>query len=147
MNIPVSPRLRGSAQLIHRELEDYRSNLPLPDASWPPDVRVIINRLHEQLFEIGLEVQSLRQECGTLDHNISARFAHYVGMGIKAYILSHRLSLAKRLLLIDGLKVTRIALSVGYASPSAFTTTFRSHEGCSPSDYCLGDGEYTCCKP
>ena len=117
------------------ECTDYQASLSPPDPTWPADVRVVAAYIHANLFEIGLEVQNLRRECGTLDHNISARFTYYVGMGIKTYILSHRLSLAKQLLQIDGLKITQIALAVGYANPSAFTTTFRSHEGCSPSEF------------
>ncbi len=126
---------RNFSDIIQREKSLYRAGLLPPDPGWPVDVQMVMDYLHEHLFQIGLTAGQAKQQCGTYDHNICGRFAHYVGRGIKDYILTHRLTLAKRLLQYDDLAVTRVAFAVGYKSPSGFSTTFSRHIGCTPTEF------------
>ncbi len=84
--------------IIQQQVEAYRTSLPSPDPSWPVGVRVVMGDLHEHLFDAGLRIKDVMQRCGTCNHNISSRFALFVGAGPKAYTIAHRLELAKRLL-------------------------------------------------
>lgn len=36
---------------------------------------------------------------------------------------------------VEGLNIGKTAVSVGYSNVSNFTTTFRKHYGCNPSEY------------
>ena len=51
------------------------------------------------------------------------------------WLTNQRLSYAKQLLKDGTLRITDIALVVGYETPSAFSATFRKVIGVSPSEY------------
>lgn len=122
--------------IIEREKEIYREEkLPEADPDWPPDVRAVYNELQDRLFEMGLEVQAVTDACGIGDHNIHSRFRYFVGKGMKEWVLTHRLQLAKRLLSSRQIPVTRIAFGIGYENPSGFSATFKRWEGHPPSEY------------
>jgi AraC-like DNA-binding protein len=99
------------------------------------DIQHLVTYIHAHLFDEGLTVTEIKRQCRVHDNNISGRFAYYVGRSIKSYINSHRIRIAKNLLAHKGLKVVQIALVVGYASHGAFTRAFRSHVGCTPSEF------------
>lgn len=52
-----------------------------------------------------------------------------------AYLIDYRLKTGMELLSSTELPITEICLETGFASPSYFTETFRSHFGCSPKEY------------
>ncbi|WP_099517974.1 AraC family transcriptional regulator [Paenibacillus sp. BIHB 4019] len=57
------------------------------------------------------------------------------GMGIKAYILTQRISRAKLKLLNTNLSVKEIAGECGFSDYKLFLRTFKHYEGMTPSDY------------
>ncbi len=117
------------------ECTNYQESLTPPDPTWPIDVRAVAIYIHANLFDENLMVAKVKRACGIGDNNISGRFRYYVGQGIKEYIDSHRLNLAKRLLDLDHVTVIAIAFEVGYPSYSAFTKGFSRRVGCTPSVY------------
>ncbi|WP_051661113.1 AraC family transcriptional regulator [Bosea sp. 117] len=68
-------------------------------------------------------------------HELLVAFRAAFGMTPRQYVIARRLAEAKRLLATTGLPLTTVALSVGFSTPSHFSTTFRQHEGVSPSAY------------
>ena len=129
-------------QITHRDRlpfiylrEVYQNNLEPPHPAWPPDVRAVACYVHAHLFRDTLTVEQIKKQCGIGNNNISGRFRHYIGMGIKEYIDAHRIALAKRMLCQRHLSILSVALEVGYPSHSAFTKGFRHHVGCAPSVY------------
>jgi AraC-like DNA-binding protein len=118
--------------LIAREIQAQKALLLVPDPAWPAAVRLVLRYVHTHLFEENLTVHRVRTACSIADHNISIRFCYHVGLGIKGYILQHRIAVAKRLLHYDELKIIRIALETGFSSHSAFSKTFMRHVGESP---------------
>jgi len=64
-----------------------------------------------------------------------ARFARTVGVTPMEYLLSWRMALAKRRLLMRDQSVEQIAESVGYSSASTFTVAFTRHVGTPPARY------------
>lgn len=124
--------------IIEQEIEAYREGMPPPDPVWPVDLRALMVDLQDHLFDPGLRIKEAEERCGLGDHNISTRFAYFVGDCPKAYVTGHRITLAKHLLRHEELqrvKLIRIALAVGYGSQSAFTMAFKKHEGCTPGVY------------
>ncbi len=127
--------IRNGRRHAWDECTNYQASLIPPDPTWPVDVRAVAAYIHANLFDDNLMVARVKRECGIGDNNISGRFRYYVGQGIKEYIDSHRINLAKRLLQLNHLSILAIALSVGYSSHSAFTRGFKRHTGCTPSIY------------
>jgi len=128
-------------EIIEREKAAYRETLSPPDPDWPSDVRAVYGELQDRLFEMGLEAQSVVDDCGIGSHDIYGRFRHFTGHGIKEFIVHHRLQLAKRLLRHPSLTATQIAFAVGYASLSGFCATFQRRVGCSPTEFRGREGE------
>ncbi|MEJ6979635.1 substrate-binding domain-containing protein [Pedobacter sp. P351] len=54
---------------------------------------------------------------------------------ITDYILSRRLQQAKYLLLNEDLTISEITYKVGFASPTYFSTVFKAHYECTPTEY------------
>ncbi|QEK53111.1 substrate-binding domain-containing protein [Pedobacter aquae] len=54
---------------------------------------------------------------------------------ITDYILNRRLQRAKYLLLNEDLTIAEITYQVGFASPTYFSTVFKTQNGCTPSEY------------
>ena len=129
-NDAPSPRQR-----LEEERTAYLNELPTPNPDWPADVRAIMDGVNEHLFEPDLRVRDVREQCGCYNNNISAHFEYYVGMGIKAYIAHRRLALAKRLLQQTNVPIKYIAWTVGYETPSAFSTIFKRWTGCTPTEF------------
>ena len=127
--------VRNDRARVWQECEQYRQSLAPPDPTWPPDVQAVAAYIHANLFNENLKVEQVRRACRIGDNNISGRFRYYVGRGIKEYIDSHRLSLAKRLLFRHSGTILSIALEVGYPSHSAFAMSFKRRMGCTPSMY------------
>lgn len=68
-------------------------------------------------------------------HDLLIAFRAAFGATPRQYVIARRLAEAKRLLAQTGLPLTTIALSVGFSTPSHFSTTFRQHEGVTPRAY------------
>ena len=54
---------------------------------------------------------------------------------ITDYILNRRLQKAKYLLLNEDVSISEVTYQVGFASPTYFSTVFKSKYGCTPSEY------------
>lgn len=123
-------------EFIEGKKEAYlEDECPETNQDWPPDVRAVLNELQNRLFDLDLRVTEVYRKCGCYNHNISLRFKGFLGRTPKAYVLHHRLKLAKQLLRETDFSVGQIALSVGYGSPSAFTNAFKKHEETTPTDF------------
>lgn len=121
-------------RLIEEERATYLKALPPPDPDWPPDVAAVVEDVHAHLFE-GTRVRDVRARCGLRDNKISIRFGYFLGIGIKDYILHHRIAFAKRLLHQYDIPIKYVALAVGYDNPSGFSSVFKSRVDMSPSDF------------
>lgn len=124
------------SEIIERETTAYRETVPTPDPDWPLDVRIVYKKLRGQLFDEELVIQNALDDWGLGNHDPYSRFGIGTGHdGIKAFVVHHRLQLAKRLLRRTSLSVTQIAFAAGYESSSGFCTTFKRREGCTPTAF------------
>lgn len=82
-----------------------------------------------------LSLVALAHQIGTNERTLTLLFRQHFGLPVFAWLRRERFSKACALLLETDLEITEIALSVGYATPSAFTTAFREQFGITPSHY------------
>ena len=64
--------------------------------------------------------------------SLARNFQHTLGLTPMQYLVEWRMTLARDLLLTDGLSLTQVAERIGYSSPYAFATAFRRHHGEAP---------------
>ncbi len=62
-------------------------------------------------------------------------FKKTIQMTVSEYILSRRISIAKKKLLYTSLPISEIALSSGFSSFAYFSKIFREHEGVTPKEF------------
>ena len=120
-----------SEESLERYLEE---NLPAT-AELPCDLRELMVCIHDSLFEQELTVKKLKVRCRIRNDNVSTRFRHQVGRGIKEYIEMHRMRAAGQMLRHPGVSVFEVAMAVGYKHVETFYQVFQRHYGCTPGVY------------
>jgi len=80
-------------------------------------------------------LQELGRLVGCSQFHLSRIFTQETGKTISAHLRDLRMEKAAQLLLAGEMKITQIALEVGYSSPSHFTTVFRETFDCCPGLY------------
>lgn len=121
--------------LIKRELDNFKAALELKASALPRDIRMLLEYIHEHLFEPALKVTEARRQCGVKNNNIATYFRQIVGMGIREYIEHRRMQAAMQLLAHKELEIFLIGLGIGYSHEESFTRAFRRRFGCTPSEY------------
>lgn len=82
-------------------------------------------------FSLGLMSDLLKVPEKTISSIIKKNFE----MSFKEYLNGIRLAEAKRLLALPDKNVSEIAYQVGFNSPNHFNRTFKSSEGCTPTEF------------
>jgi AraC-like DNA-binding protein len=77
-------------------------------------------------------VGSLARSCNVSRSTFAAHFRKVVGIGPIDYLLRWRMTLARDELRHGTKSIGEIALTIGFQSPSAFSTAFTKAMGCSP---------------
>jgi AraC-like DNA-binding protein len=83
--------------------------------------------------DIGL--QSLADTLGLSRFHFCAAFRMATGYTPYEWLTRVRMEMARKLLADPAMRITEVALSVGYHTPSAFAASFRRHVGVAPSDF------------
>ena len=96
--------------------------------------RVIDETIEERLAE-PLSLLALADSVRLSPRHFARAFKQSFGLPPHHYHLSQRIERAKTLLSDGKMSVTEIAVSLGFADTSAFSTTFRRLAGGSPRDY------------
>ncbi|APA68307.1 AraC family transcriptional regulator [Janthinobacterium sp. 1_2014MBL_MicDiv] len=125
-----------AGRLMALLLDEIAAATPLPlSAPLPRDARLA--RLCTELFRqprIDGSLDAMAAQAGMSRRTFTRLFRTETGLGFAQWRQQACL-LAAIARLADGQAVTRIALDLGYASPSAFTAAFRRVLGQAPSDY------------
>ena len=116
---------------VLRALADADPQAP-PESIWVTRVRVLVQN---QLGEADLSVRGLAQQCGCTADYLSHLFRQQTQEALVAYINRMRMARAARLLTESGLAIKEVAWACGFANPSYFIQTFRSHHGQTPKGY------------
>ena len=125
--------LTEKQEQMRRELERLLVQTRPDTAYLPREIAVLLEFIHNHLFDPALNVNAARNSCHIRNNNISARFRTTLGMGIREYIEALRLEAASRLLRSRRFEVYLIAMAVGYEHQETFCRAFQRRFGCSPS--------------
>jgi AraC family transcriptional regulator len=120
------------AHLLARYSRSPRENKIIGMA--PSRLRRALNYIEENIDrDIGLEDISKNVEMTA--HYFCRAFRKAVGVPPHRYLIGRRIERSKDLLASSDKDVTEIALELGFASPSHFSTSFRRAVGHAPSTY------------
>ncbi len=117
--------------LLYRQ---YRSSMPLHSVAETELVTRLAQYI-DQHYQEEISLQHLAEVTHFSVRQITRRFKDATGMSILDYILSQRMNHARALLATTDMKVTDIALEVGFNTPSYFCGQFRRVMGCTPNQY------------
>lgn len=117
--------------LLYRQ---YRSSMPLQGAA-ETELVTRLTQYIDQHYQEEISLQHLADVTHFSVRQITRRFKDATGMSIFDYILSQRMNHARALLVTTDMKVTDIALEVGFNTPSYFCGQFRRVMGCTPNQY------------
>jgi AraC-like DNA-binding protein len=119
--------------LILDEIRTFRAlplHLPMPDH---PRLASLCNQIREDPGS-ARTLDEWARHSGSSIRNLARQFATHTGMSFRVWRQQARLHSALGRL-AAGAPVTRVALELGYTSPSAFTSMFRKALGATPRDY------------
>ncbi|MFE7113489.1 helix-turn-helix domain-containing protein [Streptomyces sp. NPDC057575] len=138
-NLPDDARLRAEAVVL-----DLLRPLPATpiDVPSPGDDRV--RAVADALLANPADPRSLEAHAravGVSRRTLTRLFVHDIGMSFDRWRTHVRLRAALPLL-AEGQPVSRVARTVGYATPSAFLAAFRRTVGTSPGRYLNGDASF-----
>lgn len=91
--------------------------------------------LIEDHFEMFDTVEALALKLNLSPYKLQKGFKKITGLTVNAYVVKRRMKLAEKLIRETDLSMLEISNEVGYANPSKFAKTFKSHEGISPLKY------------
>jgi transcriptional regulator GlxA family with amidase domain len=121
-------------EVIQKTFQRFLSQLDQNAGAMPFEVRVILRYVHAHLFEPGLTVHAIRKACGLANNNVTTRFRRATGMGIREYVVNHRLAAAARVLSTQSVNIYLLAAAAGYTE-EAFSKAFKNQYDCTPLQY------------
>jgi transcriptional regulator GlxA family with amidase domain len=125
-NIVVAPhRSGGQAQFIET---------PLPRTSADQRLNAMIEDIRRNL-EQTYPIDELAQRLGMSRRTFTRRFRDTIGLPFGEWLLSERISFARRLLEVGSGSIEEIAHAAGFSSVAAFRLQFARRAGLSPSQW------------
>jgi AraC-like DNA-binding protein len=120
---------------VQEVLEGFAQESRPPHEDLPREIREILACIHQNLFDLHLNVRLLKSCCRIRDNNVSSRFRSTMGITIKQYVEALRMEAASRLLRDRGIGILDIAFAVGYSNLQTFYRAFERRHGCTPANY------------
>lgn len=130
-------RLRLSELMFVEVVRRYLEALPADQTGWlaglrDPGIGRALALLHERPAH-AWTIEELATQCAMSRSTLAERFTRLVGQPPMHYLARWRIQLASRLLADGAIKVSAVALEVGYESEAAFSRTFKKIAGVSPA--------------
>ena len=91
--------------------------------------------LDSHLTDPEFSAQSFSNEVGLSRMHLHRKLKALTGLSTSEFIRTQRLKLAAKLLTENNVNISEVGYAVGFNQPAYFSTTFKKHFGCSPSDY------------
>jgi AraC-like DNA-binding protein len=133
-----SPRSQGAREdcytllsLIKRELRTYAEPRPDKRLSVFRELMAQIREDPGQDWTVSRMAKLTYQSRSSLSRMCKGEY----GMGPREVVVKHRVALAASLLSTTNYSFEAIARTVGYKSAGTFSTLFKKHVGCRPSDF------------
>ena len=127
----IAISLQRSSYLGAQERQDPSLNETLPGAAL---VKAAKKVLLQQVAEPP-GAHDLAQQLGSNEKKLNDAFREQYGMTAYGWLRDERLRMARELLASTNLPVVEIAQSLGYSSAQNFSTAFKEHFDCSPSQF------------
>lgn len=105
---------------------------------WRKQDRESIGQVKEIILghlENPLSIRQLSRQVGMNEFKVKQGFREMYGMTIFELVRKARMEKAVWLMETEQLNIGQTAAAVGYSNASNFTTAFRKHYGCNPSEY------------
>lgn len=100
--------------------------------------RCHIEKIHDEIVENldkRIRINDLAIKYSISPSALKYQFKKVYGKSIAAHIKGHRMEKAEELLRKSNLSILQIAVSVGYSSPSKFSSSFKNAYGLLPNEY------------
>lgn len=91
--------------------------------------------LDDQLTDPNFGAQSFSEEIGLSRMHLHRKLKALTGLSTSEFIRTQRLKLAAKLLRDGAANISEIGYTVGFNQPAYFSTAFKQHFGCSPSEF------------
>ena len=95
-----------------------------------------IVRFLETNISRNLGIDEIAAGCNMSRSNLKKTFTKYAGLGIMKYFCMLKLRQSENYLR-SGLSVSEIATKLGFCDQNYFSTVFKKHYGCTPSEYVI----------
>jgi AraC-like DNA-binding protein len=96
----------------------------------------IIHYIHENIYEPEkLKAEAIAGQFNISPAYISEYFKNHAGEGLQQYITQYRLRLVETRLQYSDLRMSEIALELGFTDESHLNRIFKKYKGVSPSEY------------
>lgn len=101
----------------------------------PKRIEPILAYLEHRLFDPNLTANAMYKACDMRDRSISTYFKKAIGHSPWHYIEERRIEVGERLTRLTDVRLTWIALMLGYSSLKVFSNAFFRHTGERPMAY------------
>jgi signal transduction histidine kinase/DNA-binding response OmpR family regulator len=91
--------------------------------------------IRDQLHNPALQVNDIAESLGLSRVQLYRKVKALMGNSVNDLIVQARLEKAEKLLKEPGNTISDVAYAVGFSSPAYFSTAFKAHFHCSPSEY------------
>ncbi len=118
--------------LLYRQYRSTATSLHNPSKM---ELVTWLTQYIDQHYQKEITLQRLAEITHFSVRQITRRFKEATGMSVFDYVLSQRMNHARALLVTTDMKVTDIALEVGFNTPSYFCEQFRQVMNCTPNQY------------
>lgn len=95
----------------------------------------VVDAIHKNLSDTDFNVDTLSEEVGISRVHLNRKLKDLIGTSPSTLIKSVRLKQAAFLLVQSNVTISEIAYSVGFSSPSYFTSNFSSYFGMTPKEF------------
>lgn len=116
-----------------RQAAEDSNPMPLPEAKDNLLRRVNLHMARSDESTVG--IADIAQAMGYSESRLRVIFKRVAGIPLGAYIKNYRLNRAMALLRTTDLSISEIARQAGFASPQAFSRTFKKETGNTPRSY------------
>lgn len=123
---------------IDRELERFCEKSTPDIGTLPADIGRMVVHIHENLFDVTLNVNAVKRRCGVRNNNVTIRFRTVLGVGIHEYIEALRMEAAGWVLRGGAFRIYLVAMAIGYTHLETFCRAFQRRFGYTPSHHRKG---------
>lgn len=120
---------------LYKILEATRLSRDNRQTQHSQQLEPVLGYLTENLTNPDLELKELSQMAGVSDAYLRRLFKKHCGLAPAAYVVYHRMELAKKLLTGGQLPICQVAAAVGYRDSLYFSRLFHKQVGLSPTRY------------